>query len=297
MLTAARLGTITAAPSASSEFAHVLATHGRTFAFATRFLPRRVRGEVTALYAFCRFLDDLVDEGGPAEHAQAAEWREWLAAGGPAPETVFEHAIGDLLQRVPGLREVLVELADALLADARPRSFRTEAELDAFCRGVAGTVGVAMALLLGVREPPALAAADALGRAMQRTNILRDIGEDLRRGRCYIPRETLSSYGLTIADLDPERLRGVRRSSFEAMLAREAATARALYRRGLRGIAYLPTDCRFGITAAAYAYRAILDEVLRLGAGVLVGRAATSALGKLRCAARAWWDLRFGEVR
>ncbi len=296
-MTAANLTAISPAPAVQRRFRRVLAEHGRTFAFAARLLPVRVRPAVTALYAFCRHLDDLVDEGGAYEHRIAAAWRQWLAGDGPAPDHDFGAAIGALLADVPGLRDVLVELADALLADARPRHLEDEAELDAFCRGVAGTVGVAMALLLGVREPPALAAADALGRAMQRTNILRDIAEDLRRGRCYLPQTTLASYGLSPADLAPDRLRGVRRASFEALLGTEAAKARELYRRGLRGIAYLPPDCRFGITAAAYAYRGILDEVERLGATCLERRASTSAAQKLRYAARAWWDLRLGEVR
>jgi len=280
--------------AASEPYQRVLDANGRTFAFAARFLPARVRPAISVLYAFCRLLDDLIDEGGPAEHRLVGAWRAWLLGDCGAPDAALAAQLEPLLEQVEGLRPVLVELAEALLADASPRCLRSEEELDAYCRGVAGTVGEGMALLLGVREAPALAAADALGRAMQRTNVLRDIAEDLRRGRCYIPRETLAAFGLSTSDLSPGAMRGVRRAAFEALLASEAGKARRLYARGLRGIAYVPRDCRVGITAAAYGYRAILDRIEQLGARVLEQRATTSTLTKVRCAVRAWCDLNLG---
>lgn len=281
----------------SQAFERLLARRGKTFAFATRFLPEAVRYRVRVLYAFCRTLDDLVDEGERGGCETVLRWRAWMAEGGPAPDGDLANAVGTLLAEVPELRDPITELVDALLDDANPRALQSEAELDAFCRGVAGTVGVAMALLLGVREPPALFAADMLGRAMQRTNVLRDVAEDRARGRIYIPQETLAAFGLRQEDLAIDRLRGVRRAAFEALLASEATKARRYYSRGLRGVAYLPSDCRWAITTAAYGYRAILDEVVRLGARILERRASTSSWTKLRLAVAAWRDLHLGEVR
>lgn len=281
---------------------HVLARHGRTFSFAARFLPESLRWPVTVLYAFCRYLDDLVDEAhSAASLSRALEevegWRRWLAGDGRLPQWFAADAIAAVVDRCPAIRPPLVELCEGLAKDAAPRRFTTEAELDQYCHEVAGTVGVAMALLMGVAEPPALASADRLGRAMQRTNILRDIAEDLRRGRQYLPESTLAAYGLSGDDVAPLALRGVKRASFEAMLASQCNAVRAEYRRALRGVAYLPSDCRLAIAVAAYAYRRILDEIERLGVRVLERRASTSLRAKATEAFRAWRDLHWGELR
>lgn len=284
------------AASPAEPYGEVIAAKGRTFAFAAALLPARVRRDVTLLYAFCRHLDDLADEGGSAEHEVLRRWQRWLQGEAPAPDAELGAAISDLTARTPGLAAPLAELAAALVEDTYPQALQREDDLDRYCHGVAGTVGIAMALVLGVREAAALAAADALGRAMQRTNVLRDIAEDLARGRCYLPRESLAAAGLEPDDLRFEQLRGLRRSSFEALLAAQSARARRDYARGLRGIAYVPPDCRLGITAAAYAYRAILDEVERLGVNVLRIRASTTRWTKMRLALQAWYDLSFGEL-
>lgn len=304
MISVARFGPLLRLTNGRSRvpLEHVLTRHGRTFAFAARFLPENLRWPVTVLYAFCRHLDDLVDEA--TDHAELCRaldeidaWRRWLAGEGGPPQWFAADAIVTVVDRCPAIRAPLVELCEGLAKDATPRRFATEAELDRFCHEVAGTVGIAMALLMGVTDAPALACADRLGRAMQRTNILRDIGEDRRRGRQYLPESTLAAYGLCGDDLSPLVLRGVKRAAFEAMLASQCRAVRAEYRRALRGVAYLPTDCRLGITVAAYGYRRILDEIERLGVRVLERRASTSLRAKATEAFRAWRDLHWGELR
>jgi phytoene synthase len=153
---------------------------------------------------------------------------------------------------------------------------RTEAQLDRYCYRVAGTVGVVMAEVLGVRDRGvALPAAAALGMAMQRTNILRDIDEDLANGRVYLARETVARCGCT---LEP----GCR----EALLRDQIARADFLYERGMQGIPLLLRGRR-AVTAATVMYREILRQIEREGYGAQPGRAVVPRRRKLLVAARA----------
>jgi phytoene synthase len=151
----------------------------------------------------------------------------------------------------------------------------TEAELDAYCYRVAGTVGVIMASVLGTTRPEADRHAAALGQAMQRTNILRDIDEDLSHGRVYLARETVERFG---GSLEPGRRAGVLRD--------QIARADALYDLGLEGVPMLRTGQR-AIAAAAEMYREILRQIERDGLGARPGRAVVARRRKLYVAVRA----------
>jgi len=246
----------------------------RTFAVACRLLPRELRDDVHLLYLVFRTLDDLVDDGEPEAAARVAAVEAWCADG-----TVDSREAGllaDLATRHPLPRDAVGDFCAGMRDDLTGAPVRTEAQLDRYCYRVAGTVGVVMAEVLGVRDRGvALPAAAALGMAMQRTNILRDIDEDLANGRVYLARETIDRSGCT---LEP----GCR----EALLRDQIARADALYERGVEGIPLLRSGRR-AIGAAAAMYREILRQIEREGYGAQPGRAVVPRRRKLLVAARA----------
>lgn len=239
----------------------------RTFALAARLLPRSVREDVDLLYLVLRTLDDLVDlegvgEGGPriedaeARLAAVERWARSSAAPVPTRETGI---LDDLSRRHPAFpRDAIADFVAGMRQDLAGPSIETEADLDAYCYRVAGTVGRLMASILGGEGPAADAAARSLGIAMQRTNIVRDVDEDLARGRVYIPGETLARHGIGPGALATADRR--------ALLAEEIDRADAAYAAGIAGIPLLRHGRR-SIHAAAVLYREILRQVERDGLG------------------------------
>ncbi len=242
----------------------------RTFAIACRLLPRRLRGDVYRLYLVFRTLDDLVDEADAAAADRIAAVEAWCWGGEPSSRET--DILADLDSRHPISRAALRAFCRGMRDDLEAIPIVAEADLDAYCYRVAGTVGVVMAAMLRTRGN-ADAEAAALGMAMQRTNILRDIDEDRAQGRSYIARDTLARFG------SPEPGRR------EALLRDQIARADALYDRGVEGI---PRLChgRRAISAAAGMYREILRQIERDGYGRHAGRAVVPPGRKLLIAAR-----------
>ena len=246
---------------------------GRTFALACRLLPRDIRDDVYRLYLVFRTLDDLVDEARPGAPEAVEAVERWCDTG---MVTSRESALlGDLDERHGLPREALRDFCAGMRSDLEGAPIVTEDELDAYCHRVAGTVGIVMAAILGTTTPGADAHAAALGQAMQRTNILRDIDEDAAHGRVYLARETLDRFG---GRLDP--------GGREALLRDQIARADALYRMGFAGIPLLRRG-RYAIAAAGGMYREILRQIEREGYGARPGRAVVSGPRKLLVAARA----------
>ena len=264
----------------------------RSFALAARFLPRDVRDDINLLYLALRRLDDLVDLEAPSGSAQRADAqqrlaaiRTWLSTGAVADAGGDELAIFvDLQRRTPALpTDAIGAFLDGMESDLAGPVMESDADLDLYCYQVAGTVGRLMAALLGVRggdDAQADRAARALGAAMQRTNILRDIDEDLANGRVYLPATTLRRVGLDPAAVSgPTSLRdGDRRALYMAEIAR----ADAEYEIGVAGIRHLLNGGR-SIRVAGHLYREILRQIERDGYGVrrphrpVVGRARKAA--------------------
>jgi phytoene synthase len=260
----------------------------RSFALAARFLPREVRDDINLLYLALRRLDDLVDLEAPSGSAQRADAqrrlaaiRTWLGSGAIETDGGDELAIFvDLQRRTPALpTDAIGAFLDGMESDLAGPAMESDADLDLYCYQVAGTVGRLMAALLGVRADDAAEAdraARALGAAMQRTNILRDIDEDLANGRVYLPATALRRVGLDPAAASgPTSLRdGDRRALYSAEIAR----ADAEYEAGVAGIRHLQNGGR-SIRVAAHLYREILRQIERDGFGVrrphrpVVGRA------------------------
>jgi phytoene synthase len=248
----------------------------RTFALACRLLPRDVRDDVYLLYLVFRTLDDLVDEGRPEAAERVDAVAAW-AAGSEAGETPEIGILADLDQRYDLPRDALIDFCAGMREDLEGASYETEADVDRYCYRVAGTVGVVMAALLGTDDPDrARPAAAALGMAMQRTNILRDIDEDVANGRLYFARETLARCG----SLAP----GHR----EALLRDQIERADALYDRGIAGLSELRRGRR-AIAAAASMYRELLRRLEAEGYGARPGRAVVPRTRKLTIVARAAW--------
>lgn len=271
--------------------------HARSFFFASFALFGARRRAAFALYAFCRRLDDLVDGGaatGLAPRLAAARAVVSSAFRGAADAAAVREAgafepselaaLSDAVERFGIPEAPMQDLVTGMEMDLAPRRYASWSELDLYCYRVAGTVGLLMAPVLGCRDAAALRHADALGRAMQLTNILRDVREDLERGRCYLPQDELDAFGL-----DEQLLRAGRVDErFRALAALQIERARALYHDGRRGI---PALSGFGAAATARVmagvYEGILDVIEARGYDVFSGRAHVPFAGKLKLAARA----------
>jgi phytoene synthase len=246
----------------------VMARVARTFDLATRILPADIRTDVRRLYLVLRTLDDLVDQGTPDEAAAGlAAVETWVADDRTGtPETEI---LADLASRHPSFpRDAVVDFCAGMRADLAGPRHATDADLDLYCYQVAGTVGRLMAPLLGVVpgwEADADAAARALGAAMQRTNILRDVREDAALGRVYLPDDLLADVGLS-AGSDPAtavalmELPAWPEARRRALLAPEIARADADYAAGVAGVGCLVRGRR-AIRSASAMYQGILREV------------------------------------
>jgi phytoene synthase len=245
----------------------------RTFALACRLLPPVVRDDVYLLYLVFRLLDDAVDEGEAGAERRVTAVEAW-AQKRPAEVTREVEILGKLASRHPIPRDAFTHFCAGMRSDLAGERYRTEADVDRYCYRVAGTVGVVMASILGMRDPVrARPAAAALGMAMQRTNILRDIDEDLAAGRVYLAQETL------------DRLGGPQPGARRELLRDQIARAEALYEQGRAGIPELVRGRR-AVAAAAGMYREILRQIEREGYGSRPGRAVVSKPRKVVAAAR-----------
>ncbi len=268
----------------------LLANGSRTFLAASWLLPRAVREPACALYAFCRVADDEVDGGGDPAVAVAA-LRQRLGAlyrGQPGPH-VADRALALVVQRFgipPTLPEALLE---GFEWDALGRRYDSLQDLQAYAARVAGTVGAMMALLMGARSDAALARACDLGVAMQLSNIARDVGEDARMGRLYLPQQWLREAGI---DPDAWLARPAFSPALAAVVQRLLQEADALYARVGAGVAELPLACRPGINAARYLYAQIGHEVQRRGLDSVAARAVVPASRKAIWLLRALTALR-----
>jgi phytoene synthase len=230
----------------------------KSFFAASSLLPERVRIPSIALYAFCRVADDAVDSA--PEEGVVAQLRARLDAiyAGEPGDIIEDRAMAMVVHRY-GLSRTLPEaLIEGFSWDAEGRIYETLEDLHHYCARVAGSVGAMMAMVMGVRDPHALARACELGNAMQLTNIARDVGEDARNGRLYLPRAWMREEGL---NPDAWLRAPVFNESLARVVSRLLAEADRLYQRGSTGISALPRDCRGAILAAATIYAEIGSEI------------------------------------
>jgi phytoene synthase len=256
------------------------ARSGTSFYYSFLFLPPERRRAITALYAFCREVDDVVDEVSDPQLARAklAWWRQEIGAtftGTP------QHPVARALQPVVSAYRLPEEhfqtVIDGMAMDLERSRYLDFAELERYCHCVAGVVGLMSAEIFGYANPATRRYARDLGVAFQLTNIIRDVGEDAHRERIYLPQDELARHGVTAAAL----LRRESGDGFVSLMTEQVARARRWYARALEALP--PEDRRAqrpGLIMAAI-YSALLDEIERDGCRVLDRRIALTPLRKL----------------
>jgi phytoene synthase len=266
----------------------LLCSGSRSFFAASLLLPKRVRAPATALYAFCRVADDAIDLGDdPAAALQALNARLDAAYAGMPEQNPVDRAFAATVQKFEIPKALPAALIEGLAWDAAGRRYASLAELLDYAARVAGAVGVMMAVVMGVRDSTSLARAADLGVAMQLSNIARDVGEDARAGRVFLPLDWLQEAGIDAPALlhAPEFTPAL--GSVVRRLLDEADT---LYARAEAGIARLPLDCRVGIAAARRIYAAIGTKVAWAGYDSVSQRARVTGARKLALAGLAVKD-------
>jgi len=264
----------------------LLSNGSKSFFAASFFLPKMIRDPAAALYAFCRVADDAIDEEKLDQQAALARLRERLDRvyqGHPLP-LAPDRAFAATVERFDLPRALPEALLEGFEWDAVGRRYRTiEGVLDYSAR-VAAAVGAMMTVIMGVRAPKVLARACDLGSAMQLTNICRDVGEDARNGRVYLPLDWLREEGL---DVDAWLADPVYNDAVGAVTKRVLDLAETLYQRAEAGIAKLPVPCRPGIYAARLLYAEIGREVARNGYDSVSRRAVVASTRKVTLLSRA----------
>jgi 15-cis-phytoene synthase len=272
---------VTAAPAdVARQTRQILAHHSKSFSMAGRLLPAWCRDDAATLYAWCRRCDDAVDVPSASETRAAAVRRlraelDAIEAGAPQSDPVLA-GFQDVARRHAIPLVHARELVDGMEMDVGPVRYRTFAELLVYCYRVAGTVGLMMAHIMNVRDEAALRRAADLGIAMQLTNICRDVAEDEKRDRVYLPEELLRAEGA----VEPDRRAA---TAVRELLGR----ADVLYRSGDAGLAWLPPRCALAIRAARLIYADIGRQLARVGFDVRAGRAVVSRGRKLWLVLRA----------
>jgi phytoene synthase len=254
-------------------------TGSLSFHAASRLLPPRVRDPSLALYAFCRMSDDAVDEGqDKAGAVLALRDRLDLVYQGRPRNAAADRAFAAVVEMFEMPRALPEALLEGFAWDAVGRRYDSLSGVLDYAARVAAAVGAMMCVLMRVRDRDALARACDLGLAMQLTNIARDVGEDARAGRIYLPLDWLAEEGVDPAAFlaDPQPSDAIRHAT-RRLLQRAAP----LYARAEAGIAALPLACRPGIYAARHIYDGIGGQVRRAGYDAISRRARTGAGAKL----------------
>lgn len=275
--------------------------HARSFYFAAKFLPEKKRRAVYPIYAFCRHVDDEIDETGERHQTEAIKavenWRSKLNeiyAGkfnngqrttDDGQKKVFL-AWRDILKTYKIPLNLPLELVQGVLMDTTVKRYETFEELYVYCYRVASTVGLMSSEILGYADKIALEYAEAMGVGMQLTNILRDVKEDAEKGRIYLPQEDLRKFGVS----EEQILANEFDENFAAMMKFQVERARSFYATGEKGIALLERDSRFTVLLAARIYAKILDEIEKQNYNVFIRRARTSRRQKFFAVPKIWLE-------
>src|SRR3990172_1641161 len=263
------------------------AASGSSFYYSFLFLPPDRRRAITALYAFCREVDDVVDECTDPQlaHAKLAWWRTEIAglyAGNP------QHPVTNALRPFTGQFQITAERLDEIIAgmemDLTQTRYLDFAGLERYCYHVAGAVGLLAAGIFGYTDPRTLEYAKSLGTAFQLTNIIRDVGEDARKNRIYLPLDELKKFDVPASDI----LQAKYSDNFRELMAFQARRAGSFYEKALKSLpAGDRRSQRAGLIMAAI-YRATLAEIEREGYKVLTQRTKLTPLRKLWIAWKTW---------
>ncbi len=277
------------------------ARHSRSFSFAARLFSSTQRGRVREIYAWCRFTDDLVDEAvapGTRLHRTLDAWTEICRAAydGDATGIVLADAV---MRRTAddGIPfDLCSEIIEGVRMDIEPRAYRNMSELRLYTHRVASVVGAWLTRSFGVRDGWVIERARALGHAMQLTNIVRDVGEDLRRGRLYLPLDRMAAHGVSRESLSDAQARlpderGLP-AGYAGLLEELMAVAETAYADAYEAMPHLPTSFQRAVAVAAQVYQGIHGQVRANAYDNLSRRARTSLPAKILLAHRGYRRLR-----
>ncbi len=263
------------------------AKSGSSFYYSFRFLPVNKRRAITALYAFCREVDDVVDECSDANVARTTLnwWRNEVAAiYNGKPQHPVAQALVPIVSQFRLAQEHLLEIIDGMEMDLDQPRYADFKSLQLYCYRVASAVGLLSVEIFGYTDRRTLKYAHDLGIAFQLTNIIRDVGEDARRNRIYLPMDEMEQFGVTAADI----LNGRETENFQRLMGFQIERARHYYRQALEHLPAADRKAqRTGLIMAAI-YQATLNQVVASGCHVLKERVSLTPGYKLWLALKAW---------
>jgi 15-cis-phytoene synthase len=265
--------------------------NSKSFHMASGLLPEEKRSAVRALYAFCRTVDDVVDESDVEIESKKSTldyWKKVVHSSQVQGTDPIAHAWVDAINRYHIPRHYAIQLIEGVSRDLTQSRYQSFDDLATYCYGVASTVGLMSMYIIGFRNNDALPYAIKLGVALQMTNILRDVGEDYRKGFIYLPQEELIEFGLT-----EEQIAGADRSEdWREFMRFQISRTRQLFADAGPGIRLLEKEGQLAILAASDLYQGILEDIEKNDYDVFNRRARLSAIGKLSRLPSLWWKLK-----
>ena len=277
---------------------NVMKENSKSFYFATQSLLQEKRKGVGALYAFCRLVDDIVDESGKRNediNYILDHMRDTIInlAQGETSDNAILHAFGDTMIKYNIPIVYIHDLIEGVRMDLTKKEYHTNQELELYCYRVASTVGLMMVhIFMPNPSPSVLARASDLGLAMQLTNILRDVKEDFVKGRIYVPLETRKLYGVTKESIEM----GIVDANFQKLIEYEIERTKSIYKIAELGIKELPKQARYTILLASRVYGDILNQIKRNNYQILNQRAVVSKKRKLFIALKLKLGLKFRSL-
>lgn len=258
----------------------ITATYSKSFHFASGLLPKQKRSAVRALYAFCRTVDDIVDEEKFEKNRddELNYWRNVTQNASILTDDLVAVAWADTLTRYHIPRHYALQLIDGVARDLSDINYQTFDELATYCYGVASTVGLMSMYIVGFKSEEAVPYAIKLGVALQMTNILRDVGEDYRTGRLYLPREELMNFGISENDIANGRVT----ENWKRFMKFQVERNRVLYDESWAGVKMLEKEGQLAIGAASIFYQGILDVIEKNEYDVFTKRASLNKWGKIQ---------------
>ncbi len=270
--------------------AEITRIHSKTFYLTSGLLDIQAQKAARALYAFCRISDNLADRETDNRLAKMEAWKRRALSEHPHPEDLIPLAWAETRARYGIPLEYAEQLLEGVAQDLVKTRYANFEELAHYCYGVASTVGLMTMHIIGFSGLEAILYAIKLGVALQLTNILRDVGEDWRNGRIYLPQDELTAFGLHEADIAA----GIVSENWRAFMRFQIARARQLYAEAMPGIVLLGQQGRFAIAASAELYRGILAQIEVNDYDVFKSRAHLSGRAKLQRLPGIWWRARGG---
>jgi phytoene synthase len=275
---------------AYQQAAATTAAHSKSFYFASGLLPEEKRLAVRALYAFCRTVDDIVDEVESKKNLdfELDYWRNIVETASSPADDLVASAWADTLTRYHIPRHYALQLIDGVARDLCQSRYQTFDELATYCYGVASTVGLMSMYIVGFKSHEAVPYAIKLGVALQMTNILRDVGEDYRNGRIYLPREELAFHGIREADIAA----GCVTDKWRQFMKFQINRTRQLYKESWSGVKMLEPEGQLAIGAASALYEGILKDIEDHDYNVFNRRACLSAWEKIARLPAVWMRIK-----